>query len=454
MTALALLVAALGAAGALAQDATKPADRRADPESLFFNMSKINLGTITSDEDRKRYLYSIQLEKARITRKTLRAVYENAYDLYKAGDYEGSRELTNKILTVDPGFEDAAILQRASIELNGSRKPFVSEKKLVDDRFEEGMAFYRQGRVVEASEKWEEAVKLAPGNLKARYWLKKSRGEIADEHFRRGQKAYRQHRLREALDQWYAALVLNPRYPRLVGAISKVESEVREQDSNDKLQAALNLYAQGKTDEALKQLDGVLQIEPGDARATKLIGEIRLEVANQHVAEGRRLYESRNYDGAIGEWKKAVTYGYDTRSSDQLVARARDQKRREADAKTKAEQDRQRRAEEARQREEEAARKTEEEARKKTEEDKKQLEVSKADTPKVNPTNMAGVPAAPSENDKREAVKHWNAGIIFYQKGDYEKARDEWQICKQMDPSNSDCVTGLQRIDQSYGSGP
>lgn len=435
---------------------------KADTESLFLDMSKINLGTITTEEDRKKYLYTIQLEKARITRKTLRAVYDNAYDLYRAGDYEGTREMTSRILAIDPGFEDAAILQRASIELKGSRRPFISEKKLVEDKFEEGMALYRQGRVVEASEKWEESVKLAPGNLKARYWLKRARGEIADEHFRRGQKAYRQHRLREALDQWYAALVLNPRYPRLVNAISKVESELREADSNEKLQTALNLYAQGKTDEALKALDQVLQVEPGDARATKLIAEIRLEVANQHVAEGRKLYESRKYDSAIAQWKKAVAYGYDQRAADQLVGRARDQKRREAEASQRREEERQRKEDEERKRQEEEARRLEEEKKKAEEDAKKQLEMNKANAAPAAPGAMGGpmgggpvgLPAQPSENDKREAVRYWNSGIIFYQKGDFEKARDEWMRCKQLDPSNSECKTGLERIDQSYGAAP
>ena len=167
----------------------------------------------------------------------------------------------------------------------------ISERRLVEDRFEEGMALYRQGRLVEASERWEESVKLSPGNLKARYWLRKVRGELADEHFRRGQSAYKQHRLRDALDQWYAALVLNPKFPRLMGVISKAEAELRRQEANDKLQSALSLYGQGKTDDSLKLLDEVLQIDPGEAKAQKLIAEIRLEIATQHVVRGRDLYK-------------------------------------------------------------------------------------------------------------------------------------------------------------------
>lgn len=55
------------------------------------------------------------------------------------------------------------------------------------------------------------------------------------------------------------------------------------------------------------------------------------------------------------------------------------------------------------------------------------------------------------EESRRSAVQHWNSGIIFFQHGDYKKARDEWLLCRQFDPANSDCMTGLQRIDSTYG---
>jgi hypothetical protein len=72
--------------------------------------------------------------------------------------------------------------------------------------------------------------------------------------------------------------------------------------------------------------------------------------------------------------------------------------------------------------------------------------------PRVSVAVLPEPNRTPGENDKREAVRYWNSGIIFYQKGDYERARDEWQRCSQLDVTNSDCVTGLQRIDQTYGS--
>lgn len=446
LAALAGLALALLVARAHAASKDPEPDKRPTMESLFLDLSKTQLGPLGSGQARTKYLYTIQLEKSRLTDKLLRTVYENAYALYRSGDFDGARDLTSKILQMDPTFQDASILHRAAVELNGASAPMLSERKLVEDRFEEGLALYRQGRLIEASQRWEEVVKLAPGNLKARYWLKKVRGELADEHYRRGQTAYRQHRLRDSLDQWYAAILLNPKYPRLVGAISKAESELRRSEANEKLQRALNLYGQGETEPALKLLDEILTIEPGEEKATKLISEIRLEIAKQHVAQGRTLYRDRKYTSAIKEWNKSVEFGYDPRRANVLVARARDQMRREADAKRQAEE--RKKAEEEREAQEKEKRLADEEAAK-----KKQAEEDAQKLDATEPPVSQAAPSGPTEDDKRRAIKHWNEGIKYFQKNEPAKARDEWLLCKKFDPSNTECVEGLKRLDNSFGGG-
>jgi len=441
---LAALLALAAAASARAGDT-----KVHDAEGLFLDMSKLNLGTISSEDDKKKYIYTIQLEKSRVTRKTLKNVYENAFDLYKNGQYEAANDLTRKILSIDPGYSDASILNRATIDLKGSTKPRVSERRLIEERFEEGMALYRQGRLVEAAQRWEECSKLSPGNLKSHYWLRKARTEMAEEHYRKGRQAYRQHRLREALDQWYAALVLNPRYPRLTVELAKVEAESREQDANEKLQAALNLYSQGLVLESLKMLDAVLESGPGNVKAQKLQAEIRAEVANQHVAEGRRFYESRQYDKAIGEWKHAVEYGYDPKSADQLIARAKEQTRRESAARARA-------VEVAKVREEDKKKQAADEAAAAAETKKKEEEekAKAAAAGQAAPTGQTGAPPPQNTESNRQASQQsYLEGVIYYQKGDYEKARDKWLHAKQLDPGNSDAIAGLEKIEKLYGAG-
>jgi tetratricopeptide (TPR) repeat protein len=280
--------------------------------------------------------------------------------------------------------------------------------------------------------RWEEATKLSSGNLKAGYWLKKAKKELAEEHFQRGQKAYRQRKLSETLDQWYAALALNPKYPRLIESISKVEAEARETDANEKLQTALNLYSQGQTGEALKMLDKVLEVGPGNVKAQKLQAEIRSEVASLHATQGRDYYESRKYSEAIAEWKTAMTYGYDAKAGEQLIARAKDQIKKEEAAKKRA-------VELTKEREEKAKKEAEEKAKKEAEE--------KAEA-KAGPK-----PGGLSEEARRSSQQHYLSGVIFFQKGDYEKARDEWNLAKQLDPGNPDAQAGLERIEKILGGG-
>ena len=410
-----------------------------DPESMLLELNKVKLGTISTEDDKKRFLYTIQLEKARIGRRNLEVIYENAYDLYKSGDFEGTQELTSKILAIDPSYEAAATLQRAAVELKGTGvRPGFSENKLVDRRFDDAMNLYRQGRLVEASERMNEVVQLSVFNLKARYWLKKINRELAEEHYRRGEMAYRQHRPQETLDQWYSALVLYPQFPRLVSNISRVESEVRQADANEKLQTALQLYSQGRNDETLKALDDVLKIQPGDARATRLQNEIRSEIANQHVEEGRRKYAQRQYTAAIEQFKKAVQYGYDPRAADLLIARTKEQMRLEAEAKKRAEE-----AEAERKRKEaedaERKRKEAEEAAKRAQDDAKKQQLTP--DPGIQPKGV-------TEENRRAAENHQIQGLNYFSNGNYDKAKEEWIECTHLDPSNADCAQGLQRIEQ------
>ncbi len=75
-------------------------------------------------------------------------------------------------------------------------------------------------------------------------------------------------------------------------------------------------------------------------------------------------------------------------------------------------------------------------------------------TPPPETAEGAADPAAGGEDPKREAVKHWNSGIIYFQKGDYGKAKEEWEQCKTLDPSNSDCDTGLKRAGMPGAEAP
>ncbi len=312
----------------------------------------------------------------------------------------------------------------------------------MDDRFQEGLVLYRDGRLAEAEAKWKEAAQLSPYNLKVRYWLHRVRHELAGIHFERGERAWRQHRLADALDQWYSALVLDPRYPRLVAVITQAEADHRKEVANHRLQEALSLYGQGKIPEALAKLDAVLAQSPGNPRVERLMGELRKEMADQHVDQGRRYYSQRKFPQAISEFKLAVQYGYDPGTADALIAQVLETKRREKEEAAAALLARKKRKEE----------KAKEESAKA----QKQEELKKEELAPAKPAPAVAVstgPAVITQGAKRASEQHYFAGIIAFQKGDYQEARRQWTLAKQMDPSNSDAQAGLERIDQIYSEG-
>ncbi len=422
--------AAVFYSGAQAQ---RRGQRSGKEESLSLDLQKIQLGSISGVEERKRYMVTIQLEKQRIQNQLLRSVYDNAFELYKNGEFEKSQEMAGKILSIDPNFQDAALLVNASGQLKGSRSAGVSKKMMIDDKFRQGLIFYQEGRRVEAAAVWNEVVKLSPGNLKAKYWLKKTNEEIARSHIKKGRDAYERQDFKEAVDRFYSALMLMPNDRQIVDMINKAEGQLRGQEVNNRLRTALDLYGQGRLNEAYDTLMKIQQIQPGEPKTAKLLGEVKSEIAGKYISEGRKLYGMRKYNEAIEKWSYAPNYGADPAYIQKLSARAGEQMRREATAK--------RRQMDRKRRQTEAARKRRDEKEAESLKNKEQSEKSQ------------GAPKTITEEHKRAAQQHYLEGLKYFQNSNLEKARDEWIIAKQLDPGHADADAGLKRIEQMFSSG-
>ena len=96
----------------------------------------------------------------------------------------------------------------------------------------------------------------------------------------------------------------------------------------------------------------------------------------------------------------------------------------------------------------------EESGAKAREQEKKEAEEAAKNLDATEPAQTTPAPqAGPSEEDKRRAIKHWNEGIKHFQNNEYVKAKDEWILCKRFDPGFTECVQGLQRLENTFGGG-
>ena len=235
---------------ALCAPASAQEKRVKSEESLFLDMEKIGLGSLNELDEKRKFLETVRLEKQIVQGRMLDAIYENAYEHYRNGNYEDAKALALKIIAIDPNYQDASMLLEASNQLRGSLRPGMSEKLMLEDRFKTALSYYNEGRIVEAHTKMTEVVKLSPNNIKARYWLSKIKEDLKDYYFQKGSQDYQARDLKSALDNFYSALMIRPRDSLTIEWLSRIEDELRQQKANDMLKMALEFYAQGKLKEA------------------------------------------------------------------------------------------------------------------------------------------------------------------------------------------------------------
>jgi tetratricopeptide (TPR) repeat protein len=410
-------------------------------ESLFLDLQKTGLGSLSELEEKKKFIENIRLEKAKIQSKMLMNVYESAFNYYRAGNYEDARDLAIKILSIDPGFEDAAMLLDASNQLRGSLRPGMSEKLMLEDRFKSSLSLYKDGSIVDAHKRMAEVVKLSPGNIKAKYWLAKMKDELCEYYFQKGGRLYAKRDLKGALDNFYNALLVKLNDARVVEHITKVENELRQETANERLKVALELYAQGRLLDAYEGLKRVLEALPGDAIANKLMAEVKNEIEQGYISRGKKLYSERKYNEAVKEWNSAKLYTANLAYLDKLISRTNAQVRLESDEKRHRSE-----AAEKRAGAEEERRRKDEEARKKAEKD-----AGTGAASQEGPiwAKTRGV----SEENRMTSQQHYLEGLKYFQNSNYEKARDEWTIAKQLDPNNADAEAGMKRIEQYLAGG-
>ncbi|MBQ2313229.1 MAG: hypothetical protein II183_03615, partial [Elusimicrobiaceae bacterium] len=208
-----------------ARAADRPLRETGKEAGLMLDLQKMSLGTLANVEQRRQYLSTVQLEKQRIQNFTLNMVYDNAYNMYKQGDYQRAAEISDVILSIDPSMKKAQTLSNTATKM--ATYGTLSEKEILDMKYKEAYSLYKQGYLVEAQNKFEEILVLNPEEEQAKLWINKINNEFTKIHTRRGYYAYKQGDYQEALNQWYNVLLIRKDDPVLHEKIAEVESLIK-----------------------------------------------------------------------------------------------------------------------------------------------------------------------------------------------------------------------------------
>ena len=453
---------------------------------MLLDLGKISLGTLNDVEEKKQYLSTVQLEKQRIQNYTLRMVYENAYQLYKQGDYQRAQELAQTILSIDPNFKQAQTLATQANHMGTYGT--VSESQVLDSKFKEALALYDSGRLVEANDKLNEILTIQPGNSKALSWKRQIDRDIAKEYARRGDVAEKYGNYQAAVDAWYNALLMRKDDPALVAKISDAETKLRQQQLQDNMKQALELYNKGQYVEAYAVFERIKKIQPGDPRVQKYMSQLKNEIAGGYYNAGCQAYNAYRFDQAVSYWNNAKKWGADAPAMDKLIKKARNAKERyirnqelrakqaEIDAKN-AQLAAQRAAQQAQQKAEEAQQKADEQDILETITVDNQVPglstttvipgavpgstTTTTTTSTTTTTTNNGMPGVSEvvpglsggmNRVSAEASAASRAkdieGLDAFNQDDFERARQAWIVARQLDPGNTDAELGLRKVEE------
>lgn len=430
-----------------------PVRQHGKEAGMLLDLSKISLGTLNDVEERKQYLSTVQLEKQRIQNYTLRMVYENAYQLYKHGDYQRAQELAQTILSIDPNFKQAKTLALQANHMGSYGT--VSESQVIEAKFQEALRLYDSGRLVEANQKLDEILTIRPGNSRALEWQRKINADIAAEYVRRGDVAYDVQNYQSALDNWYNALMIRKEDASLVTKISETENLLRKQQVQESMEQAMAYYNRGQYVEAYTVFERIMKIQPGDQRVQKYMMQLKQEIYDGYADAGSKAYGSGKYDSAIAYWTKAKKWGEDTAKMDSWIKKARNAKEEVIRTAGKKETSR------SFKRTKDAQGNIVEEVIETTTVTTPGQEVHKTETV----TEVAPEPVGENETlptlvpttqrvseEAREASRQkYVEGLDAFTQNDYERARAAWIQATQLDPGNTDAAIGLQKVEELTG---
>ncbi len=448
---------------------------------MLLDLGKISLGTLNDVEEKKQYLSTVQLEKQRIQNYTLRMVYENAYQLYKQGDYQRAQEMAQTILSIDPNFKQAQTLAKQANHMGTYGT--VSESEVLDSKFKEALALYDSGRLVEANDKLNEILTIRPGNARALSWKQQIDSEIAKEYARRGDVAEKNGNYQAAVDAWYNSLIMRKNDPALVAKIADVETKLRHQQLQENMKQALELYNQGHYLEAYSVFERIRKIQPGDARVQKYMSQLKNEIAGGYYSAGCQAYKAYRFDQAVAYWNNAKKWGADSAAMDNMIKQARNAKERYI----RNQELRAKQAQEQAQQAQLAAQTAAKQAQEKAEQAAKQAEeqdvletlvvdnlvpgsttvipggtststtvagstvgtgtVPGTEQPLPGLTPVGGMSRVSAEASAASRAKYIE-GLDAFNQDDFERARQAWIVAKQLDPGNTDAELGLRKVEE------
>ena len=132
--------------------------------------------------------------------------FAEAAELFRKGDYLAAIDAFGRGLALQPGLREAVEYQKLAY-------------------YNQGVAYVGKGNYAEALKMFERLRRIQPDFKRLAHYTQTAREKLGDQHYLAGIRHYKEQRLQEAIEEWNQALALNP----------KLESAKRHQEQARKL---------------------------------------------------------------------------------------------------------------------------------------------------------------------------------------------------------------------------
>ncbi len=136
--------------------------------------------------------------------------FAEAAEVFRKGDYLAAIDAFNRVLVLQPGLREAIEYQKLAY-------------------YNQGVAYMTAERYAEALKMFEQVKRMQPDFKRLPHYLQAGREKLADQHNLAGIRHYKEQKLKEAIEEWDQALALNP----------KLENARRSQERARKLLKSL-----------------------------------------------------------------------------------------------------------------------------------------------------------------------------------------------------------------------
>jgi tetratricopeptide (TPR) repeat protein len=249
-----------------------------------------------------------------------------------AGDWSGALNSWQNVLDYVPDDKEAttaaANAREQVLAQQAAQVRDVENQAVVRTRFANGLDRFNEKDWLAAREEWKAILAVDPQHQGARDYLAQTQKQIDDQiavHVARANQLERDNRLTEAIGEWNNVQQYNADDADAKAAITRLRGRI-ESMSQDysatqrKLRIvtlyndALQMYNDGKYQDAMKNLNELLQLQPDHADAKKLQALAKRRVTPLTDAEksrirelylsGMQFFSKDEYAKAIKEWEK------------------------------------------------------------------------------------------------------------------------------------------------------